>query len=232
MKNIIKELEAKKYSCYQELMTGNISVKTYLSKTEQIDNEIDTAKKAINWLNNNTPKRTIDKKRFNWLKLSAFVILVFILFSFILANAATAKKETQIVEPITITQIFSEENNYPEKNQLQEIKAISSEELQPEWISLGTFVTSGYCNENYYHICNDGTADTTATMTTPTPGRTIAVDPRVIPYGSEVMINGHTYIAEDCGSAIKGKRIDILYDNHDIAFAHGMQEVEVFIKNK
>ena len=106
------------------------------------------------------------------------------------------------------------------------------EESQPktEWVSLWTFITSGYCNEAYYHICNDGTPDTTATMTTPTPGRTIAVDPRVIPYGSEVMINGHTYIAEDCGSAIKGKRIDILYDNHDIAFAHGMQEVEVFIK--
>lgn len=40
-------------------------------------------------------------------------------------------------------------------------------------------------------------------------GRTIAVDPTVIPYGTEVMIDGHVYIAEDCGGAVKGNVIDI-----------------------
>ncbi|MEI3219112.1 MAG: 3D domain-containing protein [Lachnoclostridium sp.] len=40
-------------------------------------------------------------------------------------------------------------------------------------------------------------------------GRTIAVDASVIPYGSVVVINGHAYVAEDCGGAIKGNKIDI-----------------------
>lgn len=34
-------------------------------------------------------------------------------------------------------------------------------------------------------------------------GRTIAVDPRVIPLGSKVRMNGREYVAEDTGGAIK-----------------------------
>ncbi len=60
----------------------------------------------------------------------------------------------------------------------------------------------------------------TATGTTPKEGRTIAVDPRVIPLYSQVQIscdsypsiNG-TYTAEDTGGAIKGNRIDIFFND-------------------
>lgn len=69
----------------------------------------------------------------------------------------------------------------------------------------------------------------TATGTKATAGRTIAVDPKVIPYGSEVIINGHTYIAEDCGGAIKGNRIDIYFDDHNEALAFGKQFATVYI---
>ena len=70
----------------------------------------------------------------------------------------------------------------------------------------------------------------TATGTTPTPGRTIAVDPSVIPYGTEVVIDGHTYIAEDCGGVIKGNRIDIAVETHEQALQMGLRSAEVFIK--
>ena len=33
-------------------------------------------------------------------------------------------------------------------------------------------------------------------------GQTIAVDPRVIPCGTKVIIGGHIFTAEDCGGAI------------------------------
>ena len=225
MKNIIKELENKKYACYQELMAGTIRVKEYLSKVEEIDKDIELAKKAENWVKQPQEKRRPSPhKRFNWLKFSSIVVLIFICCSFIIANATTITKNTQVFEKPIVSESILQEVKIEEN-------CINSElTSETEWVSLGTFITSGYCNEPYYHMCNDGTPDTTATMTTPTAGRTIAVDPSVIPYGSEVQINGHVYIAEDCGSAIKGKRIDILYDNHDVAFAHGMQEVEVFIK--
>lgn len=101
--------------------------------------------------------------------------------------------------------------------------------VESKLVSLGEYTISHYCRENYPHICNNGDSANTATMTTPTPGRTIAVDPTVIPYGTEVIINGHTYIAEDCGGAIKGNRIDVLCDTHAEAMQKGMLKTEVFI---
>ena len=94
-------------------------------------------------------------------------------------------------------------------------------------ISLGICKVTAYCKENYPHICNDGNSSVTSTGTTPTAGRTVAVDPRVIPYGSEVIISGHTYIAEDCGGAIKGNRVDICFDTHKQALNFGIQYLDV-----
>ena len=44
-------------------------------------------------------------------------------------------------------------------------------------------------------------------------GHTISVDPTIIPYGTEVLIDGEIYVAEDCGSAVKGNVIDIYVEN-------------------
>ena len=60
-------------------------------------------------------------------------------------------------------------------------------------------------------------------------GISIAVDPNVIPYGSEVIINGHTYIAHDTGGAIKGNRIDVYFDDHQEAWNFGTQYAEVYL---
>ena len=105
----------------------------------------------------------------------------------------------------------------------------SEAQCKDEWVSLGTFKTSAYCGESYHHICNDGNASKTATGTTPTAGRTIAVDPRKIPYGSQVKINDTIYIAEDCGGAIVDNRVDIFFNTHQEALAFGIRYTEVFI---
>ena len=60
-------------------------------------------------------------------------------------------------------------------------------------------------------------------------GTSIAVDPSVIPYGSKVEINGHTYTAHDTGGAIKGNRIDVYFDSHQDALNFGVQYAEVFL---
>jgi 3D (Asp-Asp-Asp) domain-containing protein len=70
----------------------------------------------------------------------------------------------------------------------------------------------------------------TATGTLAKQGRTIAVDPRYIPYGTEVIIDGVTYIAEDCGGAIKGDRIDVFFSNHQDALNFGVQNKMVKVK--
>lgn len=60
-------------------------------------------------------------------------------------------------------------------------------------------------------------------------GVSIAVDPRVIPYGTQVVIDGHTYTAHDTGGNIKGSRIDVYFDDHQEAWDFGTQYAEVFI---
>lgn len=100
-------------------------------------------------------------------------------------------------------------------------------ETQEKVKNLGEFVLTAYCGENYPHICNDGDATKTATGTKPIENRTIAVDPSVIPYGTIVLINGKEYIAEDCGGAIKGKRIDVFFDSHKEALNFGVQKAVV-----
>ena len=72
----------------------------------------------------------------------------------------------------------------------------------------------------------------TATGTRATEGRTIAADPRVIPYGTHVLINGHEYIVEDCGGAINGNRIDIYFESHKDALQFGVQTVTIEILQK
>ena len=61
-------------------------------------------------------------------------------------------------------------------------------------------------------------------------GYSIAVDPSVIPYQTEVVINGHTYKAQDCGGAIKGNRIDMYFEDHQAALNFGVQYADVYIK--
>lgn len=73
----------------------------------------------------------------------------------------------------------------------------------------------------------------TATLTTPKEGRTIAVDPKVIPYGSIVYIQDYGYfIAEDCGGAIKSNRIDIFTASHTTAIQQGKKVANVWILGK
>lgn len=70
----------------------------------------------------------------------------------------------------------------------------------------------------------------TSTGTTPKWG-TIAVDPTVIPYGTKVYIPKFdmVFTAEDCGSAIKGKRIDIFMNSEAECVKFGRQNMEIKI---
>lgn len=58
--------------------------------------------------------------------------------------------------------------------------------------------------------------------------KVIAVDPKVIPLGSKVYVEGYGYArAEDIGSAIKGNRIDIHLPTKKEAYAWGVREVTI-----
>lgn len=89
------------------------------------------------------------------------------------------------------------------------------------WMPAGDFRIYHYCPCEYCCGKKPGDPDygLTATGTVATAGRTIAVDPDVIPLGSEVLINGVIYIAEDTG--VQGKTIDLFVDDHAQAAAMG-----------
>lgn len=80
--------------------------------------------------------------------------------------------------------------------------------------------------------CSGGYGRHTATGKIAKSGRTIAVDPKVIPYGSRVMIDGHEYIAEDCGGAVKGHHIDIFFDTHEEVRNFGKKYGHVYVKRR
>lgn len=65
---------------------------------------------------------------------------------------------------------------------------------------------------------------------------TVAVDPKVIPYGTKMYIvtSDGTIIygiatAEDCGGAIKGSKVDLYFDTANECFSFGRRTVEIYI---
>lgn len=58
----------------------------------------------------------------------------------------------------------------------------------------------------------------------------VAVDPRVIPMGTRLYVEGYgEAIAADQGNAIKGNRIDLFFDSHQQALNYGKKTVKVTI---
>ena len=64
----------------------------------------------------------------------------------------------------------------------------------------------------------------TATGEKATQGVTVAADPDVLPMGTEIELDGHTYTVQDTGGAITGNRLDLYFDSHEDALRWGVQE--------
>lgn len=70
----------------------------------------------------------------------------------------------------------------------------------------------------------------TYTGTTVKEGRTVAVDPDVIPFGWWIYIEGYGFRrAEDKGSGVRGNWVDIYYDSLEMAESFGKKKGTVYI---
>lgn len=91
-------------------------------------------------------------------------------------------------------------------------------EKEYEWYY---FIATGYSKDDILQ----GTDSYTSTGERVKEG-IIAVDPKIIPYGTMVEIKGMGYfIAQDCGGKIKGNRIDIYFDSKKEAKEFGRKGI-------
>lgn len=117
----------------------------------------------------------------------------------------------------------------------QKVEALEARPLTVELVKKdkpeyheGAWQSIGACRITHYCACEKccgKSTGVTASGKLASMGRTVAVDPCVIPLGSEVLINGVCYIAEDVG--VRGKAIDIYIDSHSQALAMGTYKTEV-----
>ena len=130
--------------------------------------------------------------------------------------AATQAAYNQLVASAAAARPVAYSTTYP-----------ASDAIKANATALGNYKLTFYdpCVE-----CNGNNLALTATGTTLTEGRTIAVDPSVIPLGSRVFIEGYgVFIAEDTGGAIKGNKIDIAVSTHERANELGVQYANVYL---
>lgn len=92
---------------------------------------------------------------------------------------------------------------------------------------LGEFKITHYCPCS--RCCGVGGGKITASGTRPTAGRTVGVNPRLIPYGTKLQI-GKTkgYVAEDTGGGIGWYHLDVFCNSHSEALQKGVQYKKVY----
>jgi 3D (Asp-Asp-Asp) domain-containing protein len=119
------------------------------------------------------------------------------------------------------------------------IETVSEPTPEPQIISLGEYKLTAYCSceKCCGHWANNRPLDEhgnpivyTANRSVAKQGVTVAADTSVLPFGTVLLIDGHEYIVQDRGGAIKGNRIDVYFDSHEEALQFGVQHKEIFLK--
>lgn len=140
-------------------------------------------------------------------------------------SVACEARNNFLIKPKQTEIIFVEEESS------HEVMLAKNEEIE-RFRLLGEFKVSAYCSCS---VCCGKWANNRpngivygASGEELVPYHSIAVDTDVIPYGKSVFIDGIEYVARDCGSAIKGNRIDIYMDSHEAAVEFGVKNMMVY----
>lgn len=164
--------------------------------------------------------------------VSAIAVIIIASLSIVLTNNALI---TEYDNGYTIAKDSKENSVVIEKN--KSFKTTKSKDIKNnkkkkakaknKKVSLGTFKVTGYCACAY---CCGKTNGITASGTHATAGRTIAADTNKYPFGTKLIIDGHTYTVEDRGGAINGNKIDIYFSSHQEALQWGVKYITVYKK--
>lgn len=162
-----------------------------------------------------------------------------------IVNAVSQGSISQIAENAIRQQVEKSitDRIAPYEKQLAVITALfNNQPLAPKGVRDNNSLTGA--PENYKRVIN-----MTATAYAPGPldngkwnnltymGGTVqhgvaAVDPKVIPMGTKLWVEGYgEAIAEDQGSAIKGNRIDLAFNDRSDALDYGIKNVKIYVLN-
>lgn len=153
-------------------------------------------------------------------------------------HVVSENADQELVEEQIIREVDEEVKHCFNKHEDRESRVLeTTDNIVSEETYLGEFTSTAYCIEKYFHACNDGNPSSTADGTSPIPYQTVAVDPTVIPLGTNLKIetqNGEIYYvkANDTGGSIKGRKIDMVVDTHHNGNLWGVRHVKVWKINE
>ena len=186
------------------------------------------------------------KKKINFKLIGAFALALFfyclcikyaMAYQDVSRELAVAQHELSVVNNNMLDMADSNETL---KAELASANATIEDlkENDSELIYLGDYKLTAYCA---CEICceefalnrpkdaNGNPIVYTASGTVAQQGRTIGVNPEVIPYGTEVYIEGQGwFVAEDTG-VIQGQHIDIYMGSHEAALSSGLTNGNVWM---
>lgn len=164
-------------------------------------------------------------------EICSLLICICLLLAIAIYCISTAKPNTEITltPPLSSRRVESASIETDNAVTVQPIKTQEDEWIEMQVIATaytaGPESTGKYPGHPAYGITKSGTRAR--------EGRTIAVDPKVIPLGSQIKIpklSPYTYIAEDIGGKIKGNRIDIYMENLEDAIQWGVRPLKILVK--
>lgn len=127
--------------------------------------------------------------------------------------------------------VYASEATLIDGNSFEDYANEKIEECKDEYIVetknilIGKFILTAYCPCS---ICCGKETGVTASGAIAQANHTIAADTSVLPFETEVIINGQAYIVEDVGGEINDNHIDIFFNTHSEALAFGKKIENVY----
>jgi len=160
---------------------------------------------------------------FRLLSIWLLTILIAIMATSWIVNAG--KEELKVEYKIMTEQEYQDYEEEFKRSENVENKL--QNKLEKSKVSLGEYKVTAYCSCE--KCCGKWADGFTTSGDKATEGITIAADWSVLPEGTIIYIEGiGERVVQDTGGAIKGKRLDLYFENHQDALNFGVQDLEVW----
>lgn len=149
-------------------------------------------------------------------------LIVFLLIIMCVNSTAYAKEITLI-----------DKTNFIECNEAMILECKNEYITEIKDIFVGEFVITAYCPcRSCCGAYSNPSNPKTASGTIATSNHTIAADTNILPFGTEVIIDGQVYVVEDVGGGVNGNHIDMFFDSHSEALDFGKKIEKVYTQEE